>query len=307
MNVLLKHVLTASPAVPACADVPAWWQRHRALAAQWTVPIELAVAAGFASDRLGYAFASGYHAAGAALFGPHLKQGFNRIAALCATEDGGNHPRAIATQLREVDGSYRLDGCKSFVTMGSAAELLLVVASVGEQDGRNRLRVVAIDRRDGVRFEPGPATPFVPEIPHGRITFDNVRVAPAEVLEGDGYSAYLKPFRTVEDCHVHAALLGWLLQIGRRSNWPDTVLQQLTSTIVTVVAIAQLPPSDSAVHVALAGAFSSVRALVERIDWSSVDRPTRELWERDRVLLEVAGKARVARTRAAWDRLRQPH
>ena len=58
---------------------------------------------------------------------------------------------------------------------------------------------------------------------------------------------------------------------------------------------------------ALAGAFSSVRALVERIDWSSVDRPTRELWERDRVLLEVAGKARVARTRAAWDRLRQPH
>ena len=36
-------------------------------------------------------------------------------------------------------------------------------------------------------------------------------VEPEEVLPGDGYLRYLKPFRTVEDLYVQAALLGCLL------------------------------------------------------------------------------------------------
>ena len=97
-------------------------------------------------------------------------------AAFCVTETGGNHPRAIETQL--VDG--RVTGKKAWATLADHAAYLLVVARDGsDAAGRPRLRVVRV-RRDapGVTLEPSVTT-FVPEITHARLTLDGV---PGEVL-----------------------------------------------------------------------------------------------------------------------------
>ena len=51
-------------------------------------------------------------------------------------------------------------------------------------------------------IEDRPPTPFAPEIPHARITLANVTVRDEDVLPGDGYARYLKPFRTIEDTFV---------------------------------------------------------------------------------------------------------
>jgi alkylation response protein AidB-like acyl-CoA dehydrogenase len=110
----LEHVLTASHEVLVVESLETWWRRHAALAATFEPPVELALVGGFAADRLGYAFASGYAAASRALF-----PGSARPAALAATEVGGVHPRAIATRLSERDDGWQLDGEKTFVTLGS--------------------------------------------------------------------------------------------------------------------------------------------------------------------------------------------
>src|ERR1043166_3027624 len=70
---------------------------------------------GARGGRVAYAFAIGYSMALEALVG-------EGSAALCVTEDGGNHPRAIETRL--VDG--RVTGTKAWATLADRAAHLLV-------------------------------------------------------------------------------------------------------------------------------------------------------------------------------------
>src|SRR6185436_13084691 len=57
-------------------------------------PAERAAWGGLVADRLGYAFVAGYASALA-----RLAPGIATRAALCVTEEGGGHPRAIKTTL----------------------------------------------------------------------------------------------------------------------------------------------------------------------------------------------------------------
>jgi acyl-CoA dehydrogenase len=55
---IFERLMTRTPEAEAVDSLDAWWARHRAIAAEVASPIDLALAAGFAMDRLGYAFAS---------------------------------------------------------------------------------------------------------------------------------------------------------------------------------------------------------------------------------------------------------
>lgn len=306
MDEILQFLLTTPPPPAELRSLEDWWRQHRELASRFPTPVDVALAGGFRADRLGFAFASGYHSALRSLF-PGMPR--DHRAALCATEAGGAHPSAIQTRLSggNGDGPLRLSGTKAFVTLGTAADTLFIVATEGvDEQGRNRLRMVMIDaQREGVHLNVLPETPFVPEIPHAELKLTEVKVSPDEVLPGDGYTRYLKPFRTVEDCHVHAALLGWLLQVGRRSGWPERVQDEVLALVVTMRGLALADPASSAVHVALGGALDLCQRLVKGLEewWPQVDAPTRDLWERDKALLGVAGKARAKRREAARQRL----
>jgi acyl-CoA dehydrogenase len=306
MDDLLRFLLTAPLPEAPVESVEAWWARHHGIAARFPVAVDMALAGGFLSDRLAFAFASGYQAALRALW-PGLPA--DQRAALCATEAGGGHPAAIQTRLTPGEGGapWRLTGQKLFVTLGPAADVLLVVASEGQDaQGRNRLRVVKVDaRREGVRLQPLPPLPFVPELPHAAVELESVAVWPGEVLPGDGYVNYLKPFRTVEDCHVQAALLGWLLQVARRANWPGPVRDEVLAVAVALRALALADPSSEAVHVALGGVLDLSQRLLEGLErwWPAVEAGTRERWARDRGLLGIGGKARAKRREVAQQRL----
>ena len=98
-----------------------------------------------------------------------------------------------------------------------------------DAQGRNALRMVRVPTdAPGVTLAPSSA-PFVPEIPHAEVTLDHVHVATDAVLPGDGYTEYVKPFRTVEDAHVHAALLGYLIGIARRHDFDRLLIEQIAS------------------------------------------------------------------------------
>ena len=290
------------------SSTEAFWAWHVEDAAGLERPVDRAIAGGSAVDRPGFAFAAGYGAALHALL-PIL--GRSTLASLAATEEGGAHPRAIQTTLTREGPVWRLSGHKRWVIL--AGTKLLVLARVAQQSGespeaRARLRVALVERsRAGVQIVPQPPAPFVPEVMHAEVVLDRVEVRDDDLLPGDGWDDWVKPFRTVEDIHVHAAILAYLLSVGARAQWPTAVRERLASLLVSLRALAAESPRSPGVHLALAGAIAGTRAVVEELSplWSEVPEPVRAAWERDRVLLDVAGKARTARTVRAWEQLTQ--
>ncbi len=306
MDALLRLALDPAFTPPAVDDLAAWWAQTTATRAAWSAPFDRAFAAGACADRLGFAFAGGYAEALRALV-PTLPAG--SIAALCATEEAGNHPHAIRAQLTPASpGHHLLTGRKKWASVATAASALLVVASTGDDAGKNRLRVVRV-RRDapGVRLHPSRAA-FIPEIEHAEVELDGVIVPDADLLPGDGYDDYLKPFRTVEDIHVHAALAGYLLALARRKHLPRAFHERLLVLALATRALALSDPRAATTHLALAGTLDLAHHLIAELEplWSAVPDDEWARWQRDRPLLRVAGTARTARRDRAWSLLAGP-
>lgn len=304
MDSVLDYLLTAPAEVAPLNDVPQAWRRHRDTAAMFDVPVDAALACGFGADRLGYAFLSGYQAALRALL-PQLAPG--ELVSLCATEQGGGHPAAIRTTVTEQDGHWLVDGTKTFATLGETADRLVVIGSAGTDDrGRNRLAAVLVGTdQPSVARTPLPETPFIPEIPHATVTFTGAR---AQLLPGDGYSGYLKPFRTIEDIHVLAAALGWLIRMGRRGAVARSLLEQLLADAATLRDLARAPASSPGVHIALGGVlahFDELPRMAAPI-WAAAEPEDVRRWERDLPLLRVAGKVRGLRLASAWQSVHGP-
>ena len=303
-NLTILNTVLQAPAKPpdSVADFAAWKQRWSKIIPCWQTPIDRALAGGLAADRPAWAFAAGYQAAIQAL-GSNLP--CDQVAALCISEDHGAHPAGIRTRLSAADGGsgWRLDGTKTFVTGAEGADLLLVAASAGAMpDGRNRLRMVMVPADlDGVHITSLPNLGFIPEMPHGRVDFEAVGLTDETLLPGDGYVRAIKPFRTLEDVHVAGAFLAWFAGVGRRSGWPDAILETLLALMVTARTLALAPPLAPHVHLALGGLLSQVaRVLDEAVPlWERVDPRTRQWWQRDHKILEVAANVRTRRLAAA--------
>lgn len=280
---LLDQLLREPLSEVVIPDAAAW----KTSRSQVSEPAARAVLGGLHADRPAWAFASGYFAA-TSRFAPGPT-----VAALCATEDRPPvHPARVATTF--VDGRVR--GHKGFVTLGAHADTLLVLASAGRDGEHNHLVLVAVDARaPGVQLTVGPVLSFVPEVDHADVVFED---APGTALPGDGWTDFVRPFRTIEDVHVHLALLGWLVRLARRSDLHDAIEQSL-ALIASGVALASRSPDDKVTHRAVAGFIDLVHHQVGAFGWDRVDPASSAAWERDRRLLQVASGARDARRRNA--------
>ena len=303
---MLPQLSASHAAASPCESVTQWWPRHRAIAREHSDPIHQAIIGGFVADRVGWAFASGYQAALRALF-PDAPG--DRICALCVTEAGGNSPKAIKSALRKSGDAWTLDGSKRWTTLGPEGALFFVAArDEAASSERPAIKLVRVaSGAPGLRIQPMPPTKFVPEVPHAQLQFENLKVKETEILEGDGYDRYVKPFRTVEDIHVQAAVLSYLMREGQRLAWPQGWLERLSALLAALGKIADMPAAEAETHVALAGALAIGAGLVGETEefWKlSATDPAALRWRRDRELLNVAGRAREQRTRRAWERLR---
>jgi hypothetical protein len=263
-------------------------------------PIERSIVGGFLSDRLAWAFASGYQGAIRQLI-PALPQG--NLAAFCITESGGNHPRVIQTRLTRTNGGYRINGEKQFVSGGEHADRLMAAASTGMVDGRNQLRLVIVEKREaGVIHAPMAPLPFIPELRHSRVRFIDVFIPENRLLPGDGYTAYIKPFRTVEDLHVAGAVLGYLFRIGRRFGWPETMSAQIIALIEVTMGLARQNLSAPHILIAVDGLFCHLEKLTASLAelWQQVSPDVVVRWHRDRAVLKVADGPRAMRRSSAW-------
>jgi len=301
---ILKWLLTTKPEIHSgnFESVVHWKKQHEKELLSWPEPVDMAIAGGFLSDCPAYAFAVGYWAALHRLL-PDLPKA--PVPALCISEREGAHPAKIKCRLEKTADRWLLNGKKHFVTCGYEAELLLVAASTGtDPDGKKRLRLVRVAKvQSGITLKPlDKAIAILPEISHGAVEFSDVAISPEDILPGDGYLAYIKPFRTIEDLHVMAAIAGHLLRIGTHFEWPRPAREQLLALLLSVRTIARADFTVPEIHIATGGAIAALQLLLEKLEscWDRVDPRTRSAWYRDRTVLNIAADTRQKRLAAAW-------
>ncbi|EJN19680.1 acyl-CoA dehydrogenase [Pseudomonas sp. GM79] len=250
-------------------------------------PFELAVAGGRLMATPGLAFLVGYQAALRMLW-PSAPLS---LGALCATEQRSLRVADMQTRLRDL----RLNGRKDFVTAGDAADWLLVAARSEEPGEVPRLNLAVVyPGEPGVRLEKLAPMPLMPDIGHGRLFLDN---ALCELLAGDGWDAYVKPFRTLEDIYVLSAMTAWLFGVGQDSDWPQTLQLRLLALLAGCAEVSRQAPNNPAGHVLLGGLFAQFDGLKAEVNQALADGPPQwaAMWQRDQTVMDLAAGARGKR------------
>lgn len=250
-------------------------------------PFELAVAGGRMMTTPGLAFLVGYQAALRMLW-PSAPPS---LGALCVTERRSLRVAEMQTRL----SGLRVSGRKDFVTAGDAADWLLIAARSEASGEAPRLSLAVVyPDEPGVLLEKLPAIPLMPDISHGRLFLDN---ALCELLAGDGWDAYVKPFRTLEDVYVLSAMTAWLYGIGHDSDWPQALQLRLLALLAGCAEVSRQAPNNPAGHVLLGGLFAQFEGLKPEVDQALAAGPQHwaAMWQRDQSVMDLAAGARGKR------------
>ncbi|AJQ50718.1 acyl-CoA dehydrogenase [Pseudomonas putida] len=255
-------------------------------------PFELAALGGRAMATPGLAFLVGYQAALRVLW-PSAPPS---LGALCATERRSVRPADMHTRLE----GLRLTGSKDFVTAGLEAEWLLVAARSETAGAAPQLNLAVVyPGEPGVTLEPLPTLPLMPEVGHGRLLLEQ---AACELLAGDGWDAYVKPFRSLEDLYVLTALTAWLYGVGQESAWPQDLRLQLLGLLAGCAEGSRQCADSTGGHLLLGGLFAQFQALRGAIDAALAAGPVHwaQIWQRDQGVMALAAAAREKRLNKAW-------
>ena len=268
---------TSSPRPPRrWSRTPTRW-RTRLQALEGADPFALAVRGGRQSGSLGWAFAFGYQGSPARP-AARLRRGA-RDRPVRHRVGRGPPPRH-----RDRPRGRPPDRAQALRDAGAPGR-----AAGGPRAHRGGRRRPAPARglRGRIRRAPGaavramPPLPFIPEVPHGQLSLD--ATPPTVVLPGDGYTDVLKPFRTVEDAHVSAAVVAWLVGVAQAVSWPDAITEGLLVTVAALAQVAALDPADPATHRLLGGTLASLEAQLDALDplWIEAPAALRAAWTRD--------------------------
>lgn len=280
--------------IAASAGLRGWYEELCGAAGD-ADSLGLAVLGGRLAATPGLAFLAGYQAALRALWADAPAG----LGALCTTERRTLRPADMSTRW---DG-VQLSGSKDFVSAGGAVQWLLVSAREESVDEAPCLGLFFVEpAAAGVVLKQGPSLPIVPDIPHARLQLDG---APATRLAGDGWSDYVKPFRTHEDLHVLAALSAWLYGMGLRERWSLGLQLRLLAILGGAAEVARLPAKEPATHLLLAAQLEQFAALQPDLDsaMTHAGGHCAAPWQRDRAVLTLARGAQARRLEQACSAL----
>ncbi|AYC34133.1 acyl-CoA dehydrogenase family protein [Pseudomonas cavernae] len=286
-----QRLLETRDRLPASPALEEWYAALLDRLGEAPSPFELALLGGQLEASPGLAFLAGYQAALRALW-PSAPA---TLGALCVTENKSVRPADLRCRL---DG-LTLNGRKDFVTAADAADWLLVAARDEAPGSAPRVALCVVYRgAPGVRIETLPALPLMPDISHGRLHLDG---AHCERLAGDGWDDYTKPFRSLEDLHVMAAVSAWQYGIASAHGWPQALCLSLLGLLAGCAEVARQPAGSAATHVLLGGLFAQQAALRAQIDAAFAAGPAElaAVWQRDQRLLDVASGPRAKRLEKA--------
>jgi hypothetical protein len=302
MTIAVLDKLLAQPPALCDANIDAWHQQWLLAFAQEPDLFAATLTAGFCSDRVAGAFVAGYQSAVRRLV-PALETE-QAFITLSVTEEEGNRPRNIKSQLSDADGTLRLNGHKRWASLSAESNLLLVAARRNApEEARPELVLIQLPMNTkGVTVEPMPPTAFTPEVSHGRIHLDSVVVPQSTLLPGDGYSDYIKPFRMIEDTFVSTAITACLLRLANDSGWSGDDQLALMSVLSLLAQVTSLPLENPLTHLFFEQANNTLQGYVdfEQPRWQLVSETSRTRWQRDAPLLGIAKLAAGIRRERAF-------
>ncbi|MEM6802428.1 MAG: hypothetical protein AAF696_13550, partial [Bacteroidota bacterium] len=239
---------------------------------------------------------AGYQAALQQMF-PRIAPG--KLTALCVSEANGSHPKAIETTLT----NNQVSGLKTYLTAGSDVEELLVLCKSEEiVGGRPLLKLVHLSaEQDQLEIENFELA-FMKEIKHGKLKLNEVAVKAGQILAGDGFQQYSKPFRTLEDICVGAAYQAMLLRQAMEHEWEEGIRDRLAFQLFSLGNLLKLVPSDAETHLLLAVCEKNFEVLLGEIEplIASASSPGfREDWEQNKRLISMAKKVKEIRLEKA--------
>lgn len=211
----------------------------------------------------------------------------NQLAAFCVSEKGVKKPWDMATQLSSQGEHKVLNGQKGYVMlMPNELDRLYVVAKNEE----SQLCCVYLPSNClGVSATEPLKAPFVEDIPHSGVSFDQVKISSEQLLDIDGHQQANKPFRYWEDVHVALAMLGWVLREQIESG---KSVQELRGEIQL---IEQLNASfETAPDYYTLDSIALLDQCHEMMDAGTKNVPesAQKLWMKDRLLLQMGQKIR---------------
>jgi acyl-CoA dehydrogenase len=148
---------------------------------------------------------------------PRLAAGDVPTSIAISEAGAGAHPKLLTTRAERADGAgWRLTGEKAWVTNAPVAQLIVVVAIVGEENGRKRYGAFLVPRdTPGLVIKAGADAgkhgAHCPVALEGCVVPDGALLDPG----GDAYAKLALPFRTLEDsiaASVQAAALRYVLE-----------------------------------------------------------------------------------------------
>ena len=182
-----------------------------------------------------------------------------------------------------------------------------VAASVGRDGDRNDLRMVALPAdRAGITLDLTPYKDYGPEMRIADVAFDNVAVRAHEVLAGDAYLNFIKPFRLIEDVYNTAGVQIGLFRLGLEHDWSEERLETLIGLVTQAAAVSNTDMSSPASILLLTAYLrASGEFWVDTWEsWSDAPAEVTKAWTPARGLLDVAARARETRRQSAWTSLR---
>lgn len=301
---LLQYGQSADSSLDWPVSMEAWWEKYlnipQHFPAGQLAPIDRAIIGGALAGRVAHAFCSGYHNALQQLF-PDLDD--QQRTALLVTERSGKSPRDITTRLTSTEGRWFVNGEKSYVSGGSSANQLLVLAANGETaEGKKLLHIIRIpSQKPGVTIEDLPASAWMPEFSHGHARFQQVEIRAEDILPEDGFIHYTRPFATAESGFIFAALAAYLFRVASACKWPAQQRQSLLFLIMAYRAIGNLDPRLASTEILLQGCHDQAVAILDQCDpcWSQVPTELATAWQRDGGIRRMA-KGSNQRTAKAW-------
>ncbi len=184
-----------------------------------------------------------------------------KIAAFALTEPrSGSDVASIETSAQEVDGGWRIDGAKSYISNGGIADFYVLFARTGEAPGAKGLSAFVVES-DTSGLDDSERIEVIAPHPLAALRFENMRL-PADALVGERGRGFQQAMATLDifRTSVGAAALGFA-----RRAYAET-LHRICERRLGDGVLADSPVTQSTMA-EMALAIDSAALLIARAAW----------------------------------------
>ena len=211
----------------------------------------------------------------------------DELAAFCVSEKGVRKPWDMQTRVVLSDDDYVLEGQKGYVML-LPGELDRMYVIAKNNDNQLRCLYVQTDA-DGISTTDVLAAPFVEDIPHSGVRFDDVKIPAMQVFGIDGHQQANKPFRYWEDMHVALSMMGWMSRaLLEKGESFDELVDMIELICQLIEQYEEYPDYYSLKGILLLDQSHEVMDRYAKY----LSENSKSLWLKDRLLLQMGQKIR---------------